>query len=312
MVLRGLRRMLHSMRNDWEMQFAGGAEEALAFLAANPFDVIVSDMRMPKMNGAELLNEVMKRSPNTIRIIFSGFADQELVMRCVGGTHQYISKPCEADTLIETVSKALELEELIGDRSIKELINQMPSLPLLPSTYFEVSKEVDSPDGSVERVAEIVSDDPGLTAKILQLVNSAFFGLASQIASPQDAVMHLGMDTIKSLVLGIDVFSEFDQTEVISIDELWAHCISTGNIARRIAQLEKEEKKVADESFTTGLLHDIGKLVLVVNLPSVYSDMLSRVERDQISVPEAEEKDFGVSHAEWGHICLGFGVCRYR
>ena len=100
MVLRGLRRMLHSMRKDWEMQFAGGAEEALAFLAANPFDVIVSDMRMPKMNGAELLNEVKKRYPKTIRIIFSGFADQELVMRCVGGTHQYITKPCEANTLI--------------------------------------------------------------------------------------------------------------------------------------------------------------------------------------------------------------------
>src|SRR5271168_4540910 len=110
-ALNGMDRSLRSMRDEWEMEFVGGGNQALLRMDEAAFDVIVSDMRMPGMNGAELLNEVMKRHPKTVRLILSGYADHDLIMKCVGSTHQYLAKPCDAKTLKMTVQRAAHLED---------------------------------------------------------------------------------------------------------------------------------------------------------------------------------------------------------
>src|SRR6202012_4878179 len=110
-ALRGLDRLLRSMREEWEMEFVNSGDKALARMTETPFDVVVSDMRMPGMNGAELLNEVMKRHPKTVRLILSGFADRDLILKCVGSTHQYLAKPCDGHELKMAVMRASALEE---------------------------------------------------------------------------------------------------------------------------------------------------------------------------------------------------------
>src|ERR1700751_643330 len=95
MVLSGLQRSLRPMRNEWEMAFVNSGAEALQLMEHEPFDIIVTDMRMPVMNGAQLLEEVKRRFPQCFRIILSGQADQETIMRAVDPTHQYLSKPCD-------------------------------------------------------------------------------------------------------------------------------------------------------------------------------------------------------------------------
>jgi len=97
-ILDGRRRMLRSMRHEWKMSFAETGQEALAILANQPFDVVVVDMRMPGMDGVQLLSEVRKRH-QIIRIVLSGTADREAILRAVGLAHQYLSKPCDAETL---------------------------------------------------------------------------------------------------------------------------------------------------------------------------------------------------------------------
>src|ERR1017187_6368046 len=98
-VLQGLQRQLYGMRNEWNMNFKEGGAKALDFMASAPVDVIVTDMMMPGMDGAQLLTEVMKRHPDTIRIVLSGHADREAILRLVGPAHQYLSKPCDAEEL---------------------------------------------------------------------------------------------------------------------------------------------------------------------------------------------------------------------
>jgi len=307
LILGGLQRMLRGMRAEWEMVFAESGAKALELMEQAPFDVVVSDMRMPGMNGASLLAEVMKRSPKTIRLILSGHADQELILKCIGSTHQYLSKPCEPDTLKAAISRAFELETSLQNPKLKELITRMDRLPSIPALYGRIVDKLRNPDVGLDEVGELIAQDPGMTAKILKLVNSSFFGLRRQISSCTEAVTYIGIDTIKSLVLSIDAFSQFDQVKCkqFSIECLWAHSQETATLAREIARMEDADRKVADECYVAGLLHDIGKLILAANFPEQYELVLQERGLHDLGIADAEEQFFCANHAIVGGYLLG-------
>jgi len=306
-VLEGIRRMLHSMREQWEISFAETGQEALDAAAAEPCDVIVSDMRMPGMDGSALLNEVRKQFPQTARIALSGQTKKEDILRAVGPVHQFLSKPCDAETLKSTISQALALRDLLADDRLRALLSQMDSLPVLPAVYEELLEELESPDASVKVVERIVSQDLGMSAKILQLVNSAFFGVRQHVSSPGQAVALLGLDTVKALVLSINVFSQFEDARVkgLSLEALWRHSMNAAGFAKTITRAESAERKTADHAFVAGLLHDVGKLVLAAKLPVEYAGALSLVKKDGPTLCEAERERFGATHAELGAYLLG-------
>src|SRR5690349_8932070 len=248
LVTSGLQRMLRSMRDQWEMEFATSGAEALAKMDAQPFDLLVSDMRMPGMNGAQLLQETARRCPQTVRFILSGQADQELIMQCVGTAHQFLAKPCDAEKLKAAVTRTFAVSDLLNCDAIKKVVSQLSTVPSLPSLYLEVMAEIRSPDSSIDSVGRIIARDLGMTVKILQLVNSAFFGLPRQISNPTDAAMLLGLETIKSLVLWIQVFSQCPPDgDGFSINELSMHSLATGLLAREIVKAEQGDAKVREE-----------------------------------------------------------------
>jgi HD-like signal output (HDOD) protein len=307
LVLQGLQRMLRNMRAEWDMTFVESGAKALELLSQTPVDVVVSDMRMPGMNGAQLLAEVMKRFPKTIRLILSGHADQELILKCVGSTHQYLSKPCDPEMLKAAVSRAVHLEDSLRDQTLRQLVTQLDRVPSIPSLYVEIVEKLNDPEVGVDTIGEIIARDMGMTAKILKLVNSSFFGLRRQISSPSGAVAYIGLDTIKSLVLSLHAFSQFEGLDPgkFSIEALWRHSQETANAAKQIARLEKAEQKTADEAFVSGLLHDTGKLILASNFPQKYDAVIQMHEEQALEVVDAEERTFGANHADVGGYLLG-------
>jgi len=306
-VLQGLRRMLRSMRHEWQMSFAGGGEEALGILETEPFDVVVSDMRMPGMDGAQLLKEVKKRHPRTVRIVLSGQSDDGTIIRSVGPTHQYLSKPCNADILKCAVARACALRDLLASDTLKQVVSRMSSLPSLPSMYQDLVKELRSRDADVDKIARIISGDVGMTAKILQLVNSAFFGLYQHVSSPKQAVSILGLRTIRALVLSVQVFSQFEQANLrkFPIEALMNHSMATGTFARAIANAENAGTEVADEALLAGVLHDAGKLVLASNLPDRYARVRELAGKEDVPLWEAERKVLDAAHPDVGAYLLG-------
>ncbi|MGP8199283.1 MAG: response regulator [Limisphaerales bacterium] len=307
LVLTGLQRMLHGMREEWEMEFVGSGTQALERMAQIPFDVIVTDMRMPGMNGAELLDEVMRRHPKTVRIVLSGHADKDLILRCVKSTHQYLSKPCDSASIKATVQRACGLENAEENERVKQLVAQMVRLPSLPSLYVQIVEELNSPAATIEHIGEIISQDMVMTAQFLRLVNSAYFGLSRTVASPTEAAMYLGIDTIKSLVLSIHTFSEFDDVKAggFKLDALMHHSLRTAGRARELAQLEEASQKISNECFVAGMLHDIGKLLLAANYPRAYQQVTQLIDEEGFSHCAAERKIFGVNHASVGGYLLG-------
>jgi len=307
LVLDALRRVLRPLNAEWDMAFVESGQKALELMDQLPFDVIIADMRMPGMNGAELLAEVWKRSPRTVRLILSGHADPDLIMECVGTAHQYLSKPCQTKDLKAAISRASDLEQSLKDESLRRLVSQLDSVPSIPSLYSEIVEKLQDPLVGADEIGEIVLKDLAMTAKILKLVNSAFFGLGREISNPADAVTYLGMDTIKCLVLSIHAFSQFNNAKLgaFSIDALWTHSQRTAGAAREIAHLEDAGPKVMDEAFVAGLLHDIGKLVLASNFSTEYDQIIAAAGERTPALLDAEQSAFGADHAEIGGYLLG-------
>ncbi|MGD9178078.1 MAG: response regulator [Desulfobacterales bacterium] len=307
MVLKGLQRSLRKMRAEWAMHFTTSSKEALDILDGAPFDVVVSDLRMPEMDGAQLLAEVKQRHPQLVRIILSGQVEQETTFKSVQLAHQSLSKPCDAEILKHTLNKLFGLRNLLEDESIKRIVSQTETLPSLPAIYSEVINELQSSDPSVKKVGDIIAADLAMTAKILQVVNSAFFGLVRKISNPKEAVMLLGTETIKALVLSVKIFSEFNQKKLswFNFDALFNHSMSVSMFAQTISKEERLDKYLINNALMAGMFHDLGKLILVANFQESYQKILIEARQNKRSLWELENDMFGTSHAEIGAYLMG-------
>jgi HD-like signal output (HDOD) protein/CheY-like chemotaxis protein len=251
-VLFALRRTMHGMRNEWDMEFVSSAAQALQRLATNPADVIVSDMRMPGMDGWELLSEVKELYPQTVRLVLSGYAEPGAIMRLVGIAHQYISKPGDSAALKAAIAQTMLMRELLHDQDLVLRAGQISNLPSLPTAFQEISSCLRRSNATVADAARIIGHDVAMTANIMKLVNSAFFGARRQVSNVERAVAYLGLDTLTALVLGHGLFQGAGST---GMEVLWQHSLKTALAARAIALS-------IEEAFLAGMLHDVGHLIV--------------------------------------------------
>jgi CheY-like chemotaxis protein len=191
-ILEGLQRMLRPQRHIWEMAFAPSGQSALQMMEAAPFDVIVSDMRMPGMDGATLLRAVREKYPSVLRIILSGYTELEAALNAVPVAHQFLVKPCDQDTLQTAIERATSLNSILNNKRLESIVGSMQQLPSLPKSCIEMREVLADPDSSSHSIALLVERDPAMSAKVLQLVNSAFFGVARNISDINTAITYLG------------------------------------------------------------------------------------------------------------------------
>jgi HD-like signal output (HDOD) protein len=306
-ILLGLKRMLHSMRKEMDFYFVEGGKEALELLAEREINVIVSDMRMPGMDGATLLTSVMEKYPQIIRIMLTGHADDQSILRSIPVVHQFLAKPSDPITLKEILSRACALQELISSKQLKTLVAGLGTLPSLPEVYAELQEKAKDPECSISDVADIIEKDLAMSAKVLQLVNSAFYGLYKSVDSPARAVNLLGLDTIKSLVLGIGVFTKMAPSEdkAFSVSALWKHSITTANFAKKIALAEVADNTIVENSFIAGIVHDVGKLLLFSSLDKQYLQAVETAKKQLIQLSQAENQLFDADHGDVGGYLIG-------
>lgn len=303
-ILNGLRVRLHRLRNKWDMQFAESGALAIAALGGAHFDVVVTDMRMPGMDGAELLRIVRDRWPDTVRIVLSGYAELQQVMRLVPYAHQYFSKPCEAGQLENLIDRCLRLHELLRQPTLRAIVGRVSKLPAIPQVYARLQEVLTNDDTSVHDVAKLISTDAAITAKLLQLVNSAFFRLARRITGIEQAVSHLGFGAIRNLVLSAEVFSRWpgrDPKCALHIDKLQLHVHQVAGAARSLAA----DTPKADDALLAGLLHDIGYWVLSNECQAELTGSVALAISAKIPLYEAETRIIGASHAQVGAYLLG-------
>jgi len=301
-VLNSLRLSLREMRDEWDMVFALGGEEAVNMLKISRFDLLVTDMRMPGIDGAQLLALANREHPSMGRIVLSGYAEQNCVLQNISLAHQYLSKPCTTQELVTTISNALNLDDSFENTKIKDVISSMESLPALPAIYRELTLALDDSDSSWRQICEIINKDMVLSATVLRVTNCAFFGLGGKVTGLDHAVKLLGTQTLRTLVYSTHLFSIFDQKTmpVFSVSKLWNHCLRVSVFAKLIATEENLPTRSRDDCVIAGMLHDIGKVVLSVIIPGDFKIIIDMVHEENCTVYEAEKKFLNVTHAEVG------------
>lgn len=305
MVLEGLANALRKHRKEWRMTFAVGGEEALARLEEQHFDVVVADMRMPGMSGEQLLERVRARWPETARIVLSGQTDEDVARRLVHLAHQFLAKPSDAETIHKVVSRAHNLQSLLQDDALRQLVGRMGQLPSLPELFTRVRDLLDDPEHSIGDVGDLIGQDPALAAKVVQIVNSAFFGMATKVTNIGKAVNYLGGRTVRDVVLMAQVFDGLrstDRTVDWDAGALQQRAVQVGRRCAAIAA--REDPDWIDDAYLAGLLHQVGLLLLASHLPDTLAPMVSEARATGRPLHEIEREQGPQTHAEIGAYLL--------
>lgn len=303
-MLDGLRSRLHRRRNEWEMVFVHSGVSAVGELERSPFDMIVSDLRMPGVDGTELLQTVSRRWPEVVRIVLSGYIEQDRIAQLVPIAHQYLSKPCEAKRLENVIERCFALNDSLQRPALRALVGRVKKLPMLPQLYTKLRAKLAREDVSTAEVVDVISADPVVAAKVLQVVNSAFFRLARPIGQIERAVTYLGFSAIRDLVLSVEIFGQWPEQgpgRWLDPARLQAHALAVATAAQCVAAV----KPLADDALLAGLLHDIGHWVLLQECPADLKRAHEVARGEGIAIHRAESKVLGASHAEVGAYLLG-------
>ena len=291
-VLEAIERTLFQLDVDWQVTFAEGGSAAVEQLAQAHFDVIVSDMRMPGIDGAALLAHVCEKYPHAARIVLSGQTDEAAAFRVVRVAHQFLAKPCSSETLRQVIERTRELRQWLSEERLQAAVGRVDHLPSTPRLFSELSKALDDEGSSADTVAAIVRQDPAMSSKVLQVVNSSFFSTGANISDVRVAVLRLGMKTIRNLALGIGAFDSLGKNSGrsgVSVDDLQKRSLAIAKLSSRIAQGRDDP----DAAFMAGLVCDVGELVLGAAPPT------------EVAVDSSQSRADVVSHAEVGAFLLG-------
>lgn len=302
--LEALRVGLQPRAAEWSMTFVESGARAIQQLEQSPQDVLVADVRMPEMDGAELLRTVRERWPDTIRIVLSGAADLADVIRLLPIAHQYLNKPCLAKRLEEVIERSLDVMAILSKQSLRALMGSTDRLPAQPRVFSRLRVAMANDKISAREVSRIIRADAMVTAKVLQIANSAFFGPARRVTSIEQAVMYLGFPAVRNLAMCAEVFAHRPRDNFaapLSLERLQQH---TNRVAAVVHALTSETRW-NDDAVLAALLHDVGYWVLVQECPQDLEKALDVAIADRIPIHEAETRVLGASHAEVGAYLLG-------
>jgi HD-like signal output (HDOD) protein len=249
------------------------ARPALAAVQAHPPDLILSDQLMPEMRGGELLEEVRLTAPGTLRIIMSGFVALDK-LTAITSAHQYVAKPFDALRLKEILRRSFAAQERLGNNGLKAVVTGLRSLPSLPQVQHSLLVELEDSRGASATIGQMVAQDAGLSAKVLQLANSPLFGRAYLVTNPVDAVVCLGTNMICAVVLAQTLFKHFQSSPkaALSLPRVWSHCWETAALAQGYGREQGLPRAACEEAFLAGLLHETGRLILIDNFPDQFQE----------------------------------------
>lgn len=303
-LLASLKRLLRQRKKEWQVVTFTSGHSALGYLKDHHADAVITDVILQDMDAINFLREIKRRHPSTIRIVAASRPEEGSSMASGGEAHQYLQKPFDSEVLIGLLERSLEMREILKSEKIKNVVARVSNIPSMPQFYLELTEKLNDPNASSKEIGRLIQRDPGMSAKVLQLVNSAFFGLYGKVADPVRAVTMLGTETLKALALTYGVFKQINpkKVEACKMGDFWDHNLYVASLTKAMGMKECLLDTICQgDAFTSGLLHDIGKLLFVDNLTKEYARLISELNGPLV---EAEIKEFGCHHGEVGAYLL--------
>lgn len=301
-ILEGLRHALYKERHRWDMVFVQGGAAALAQLHARAFDVVVVDLEMPDLDGVKLLAAVQQARPSAVRIMLSAQPDHASLIRSMSPVHQVLGKPCEPEQLRSALERSLDGIAQRGDAAARQLVGELTQLPSPPEIYLQLSQLTRSPRATARDAARVIGTDPAMTAKVLQIANSSYFGATRPILAVSDAVHLFGFERLRAIALSEGAF------RVHAGAARSRHVIQkmqrTGLLVAELASAFVAPA-AREQVFASALLHDVGYVVLALQASHALDALIERVDRGD-DARAAELGALGVTHGEIAAKLLAF------
>jgi len=257
-ILDGLRRSLRGKRGEWEMTFVSEGVEALKLLAESPYDVVVSDMRMPGMDGAELLTNVSQRHPEVARVVLSGHIEPEAAIQVAVAGHRFLTKPSDAESLIAVIEQLLIKTSSAHQSEARRIAGGVRAIPTLPE-HTDGIVGLLAPEANLSYAVQTAMHDVGLTAKLLQLSNSRFFGSRPRNSSVESIVNAMGVPMVQAVAGAGHVLrptAAWDPAIEQHLRAAWRHAVATACLVDFVASPANRPHAQA-----AALLQDVGRLV---------------------------------------------------
>ena len=298
LVLDGIKRQMRRI-SEWECQFCDSGKEALRILENDTFDVIVSDMRMPEMSGAELLSSVAVWHPSLVRIALSGYAELKLTLRTAPVAHHYLLKPCKTEMIRQTIERAMNITHLVDSAALEDFFDDLDEIPATPLIHASLTKLLCDPDAKPADVVKLIDSRPALKQKTLALANSIITGHLHRSDDILQAIFRLGYPMLRNLVFSVEVFEYWPQKLTASesdVETLRLHSVATAQMAAKFFS----DDTISNDAFIAGMLHDVGKLLILLYLPDAHREIQRLCQTEGTSPTDAELKILGVDHAMIG------------
>ncbi len=290
----------------WTVHFANTSAKGLELAASETPDIIVAALALEQGQGLKILSQAVDAAPLAHAFIVAAESDRPQLAAAFEGGCRYLPRPCPVDRLLLEFQRCLTLDSWLDNPTVKEIVASRSEFESLPSHHHKIVTELNSPHCSIPDVADAIANDLALSAKILETVNSSFYGFNQSTSDIKQAISILGLSTVRNIVLAAHIFTQVGQESEhqLLVKEIWHHSIAVAGAARRISLHETSDSKAAEEAYSAGLLHDIGKIVLLGVVPDEYMEA-QRLSREEAHSPwQAEYKIIGCDHAEVGAYLL--------
>lgn len=304
-ILRSLKRVF--IGSEYKIYLSENGEEALKLLEKTKIDLIITDIKMPVMDGYNLLKEVREKYSSTIRVVLSGNLDGNILIKIQNNclAKLYLFKPWENDELIKTIENIFSVEKVLKKKNLLEIINCIDFLPSSEGIYNRFNRLVEK-DADISKIAKVIENDPSISAKILQVTNSTMFGFKT--GSITQAITYLGIISVKSIVFNASLYKGLENIGnryiINDLNVFWNHSIMTNRIVSFLYQ-RLLNKKIPNDCAMAGLLHDIGKVVLLSKYTQEYLDEIKNIIKVDNIFYYYEEMDFlNITHPEIGGYLL--------
>jgi HD-like signal output (HDOD) protein len=295
---------LANVPGTWTVHAAPDPGVAGRILAAEAVDVAIVGIA-PHRGGLAFLEWLRRHHPSVVRL--AAFEPRDVDDLLVGSNvaHQYVTTSMKSVEIAEVIGRTVALRSRLGKQSLVRLAGSMSRIPTVPRLYAELRALISDDDFSLTRAAAIIGQDPGLTVKVLQVVNSAYYGLSHHISDLPHAVSLMGPQPVASLVLGLTLSDQFSAMGAARrrLDVEWRRSILLSELARRVATMEGADPSTVEACQLGGLLHNVGRLLLAANMPERFGAITW--PRDLASVLDVERSAFGAAHPELGALLLG-------
>jgi HD-like signal output (HDOD) protein len=280
--------------------------EAGAALSDESFDVVVSLAGMPTEEGITFLVQTRDVAPEAVRLLVTADPGMRATVSLNRVAHEHLVGPITVDQLEDVFARTVAMHQHLSSVRLRSAMAKVQSLPAFPRLYNQIVEELERSEGDLSRIARVVMQDPGLTARVLQLVNSPFYGLRRQVHDTAQAVGLLGIQNLLSMVLATEVFTDFDSAGArLNVNKMWTHAATTALWAKRIVEFEGRTLEEANLAFVAGILHDSGRMILGSNFPVEHANVVGQLETEaNPDIISIERSVLGASHAEAGAYLL--------